>query len=562
MSPRPAPARARSGREPSRTLAWTAWQAALGSGSAGARRLGVLVCVAAVLLSGFAAVARGQDQNFDQLSYHWYTTWALLHGQLFEDGAWANVQVLFNQSYNVPWYLLVAHLPARAAGFAIGALQGLNLVLVYLIAVRAGRCGLLSSALYVPAVAVVVAGTGAMVRSELGTSFGDNIVSLPLLVGVLLVLVSLERGHRPVTGLLLLAGAAAGVSAGLKLTYAAYVAAFLLIGPVLTMQGWRDAVRRTALLTTGVAVGFLVAALPWMIPLYQRFGNPVFPFYNGIFTSPWFAPVDYHDERWRAHSVGELVRYPFNSLQTTTRNSEVPYQDIRWGLLLVLAAVAGAVVLTRLARRRRAGGVLVAGSVGLQRAVFAGAFLVAYGLWLVLFGYQRYLVPLEYLYPMVAIGLVATLVPRQAPLSAPLAVLVVLTTAFASPGDWGHRPWQGPWFDIAVPAALEDPSAVLLDAGDDPLSYIVPSLPEDVEYIRVGYSPGENETAAEIQRRVARATGPLLLLVSGKTNPELLMRYGLRRTERCEPLRGGSVQYLQLCQVERVGSAAPGPTAR
>src|ERR1700730_11089453 len=188
----------------------------------------LLLAPVAMLGCGALALWLGQDASFDQLTYHLYGPWALLHGRLLVDVFPAFTGPTFhNPSADIPFYLLAAHAPPRVTGFVLGAVHGLVAVPLYLIA----RALVPENRLV--ALLIVLAGlAGAMSVAETGTTFGDDLTATLVLAGLAAALVTLPRlcraPLRHATVLALLAGVPVGVAAGLKLTGAIHAGAFAL----------------------------------------------------------------------------------------------------------------------------------------------------------------------------------------------------------------------------------------------------------------------------------------------------------------------------------------------
>src|SRR5271166_1288080 len=84
---------------------------------------------------GMYSFYRGQDVNFDQLNYHYYSAYAFLHDRLSIDAAPAGlIHSYFNPLPYLPFYLLERSLPPRVVVFLLGAWHGCNVGLVLLIA--------------------------------------------------------------------------------------------------------------------------------------------------------------------------------------------------------------------------------------------------------------------------------------------------------------------------------------------------------------------------------------------------------------------------------------------
>ena len=135
--------------------------------------------------SGVGSLVLGQDINTDLCRYHFYNGYAFVHGRFDTDLVPAALGTFLNPTLDSLHYLGIAHLPPRLFGFLLGALQGLNPALVFLLARRLLE-GPGSGTLAV--LVGVLAATGPTAHSSLGTTMGDTTVSIPLLASLLVVL--------------------------------------------------------------------------------------------------------------------------------------------------------------------------------------------------------------------------------------------------------------------------------------------------------------------------------------------------------------------------------------
>ena len=152
----------------------------------------VAACVAVPLVFGAWAVQLGRDANWDLQNYHWYNAYAILHWRYDRDVAPAMGQTFFSPLLYVPWYLLGIALPARAMGFVIAAVQSVNLLLLYGIALTTLP---IQRALHreFASLAIAAAGMcGGMSLGLLGTTFIDSVVSIGLLGSMLAVVAGRE----------------------------------------------------------------------------------------------------------------------------------------------------------------------------------------------------------------------------------------------------------------------------------------------------------------------------------------------------------------------------------
>ncbi|HUY30733.1 MAG TPA: hypothetical protein VMV02_07060, partial [Acidimicrobiales bacterium] len=343
-----------------------------------ARRAALLVFPLGCAL---AALAIGQDANYDLLNYHYYIAYAFLHARLGIDVYTAQLQSLLNPFLDIPFYVLMNHTPPRIEAAVVGALQGVNLVLVYLIGRRVTRSRLLAAS------AAIAAGVAGGFASELGNSMGDTIVSIPLLAGVLFALVALGRsearvaaarggaragatstpaspatrsvaGRRPELAWWLAAGAAAGFGAGLKFSELP-IALGVVIAAASPRARLRERARRLATIAAGLVAGVLVTSGYWSWFLWRNYKDPI-AFTQasfGIFHSPYVPQTNLGASRFGPKSLADAVVFPLYWVVHPLRVAEVRFRELSMPIayalvaLLVVAVAARAVV-----RTARAGG--------------------------------------------------------------------------------------------------------------------------------------------------------------------------------------------------------------
>ena len=530
----------------------------------------------ALLLSGCVSLWLGQDLNFDLLSYHYYNGYAFLDGRLERDLAPVGWHTYINPTLDALFYAGMTKLPARVFGFALGALQGANLALIYLLslAVLAPLGSRTARALAL--VAAALAGLGPSARSLLGTTMGNNLVSLPVL-GSLVVLLwppllrETRSGWPDWSAARLVAVAAlCGAATGLRLTAAGEHLALLAV--TLAFAAWgrppRSALRAGGWLVLGSAVGFAMTAGYWCLQLALRFGNPLFPFANQIFRSPWFEPHFFRDQRFAARGLLDVLRPPLDlALGHTDRLLEIGVRDARVLVLFVVVVAALVVTLTR--RCRRGADAAWAPSPGSFLLAF---WFSAYAVWVAAFYYYRYMTTLELLAPLAVFVALRTLVATR--LLLPLAVALAIGLGLEARSEsWGRGDWQENWFGVELPALARRPGTLVLIAGA-PVSFALPYFPADATFAHltaIRDKGGSDLFARELQRRIDTHLGPLLLVAPFRVdsraqdprtrrprwtyNPEedvtpAATEFGLQLTERCNDIRTRRLR-LYLCDVER-----------
>jgi hypothetical protein len=524
---------------------------------------GALLLVPVVL--GLYAVRLGRDANWDLQNYHWYDPYALLSWRYDRDVAPALGMSFFAPLLYVPWFWLGTVLPARALGFVIGAVQSINLLLLYGLALvmlpierRPAR----------EAVALMLAALGmcgGMSMGLLGTTFIDSIVSIGIRGSLLTVIAGLPvmtaapraRAARRAA----LAAIPAALAVAGKLTVGPFIVAlaagFLVIEAPVRRRLW-------LLVWFGIG-GTLTAAIwlgPWLVQLWSMTGDPFYPFFARAFDSPFGADA-WNFDRWLPRNLAEALVYPFVIAAHGPRVAEVAFTDYR---LAAAYALVPAALGLRLCGRPDARAPLPAGLPYLL-AVMA----VGYVLWLTMFSYYRYAVTLELLAPL-AVALAVMALPYAWPLRAMAIGLIMLGLAATTrPADWGHLPWTARLVEVAVPPIADPATASILLMGQ-PISYVVPALPPQVAVIDIemAYWEGGNRKAWAqlIRTRLASRQGALYGIMLAGKEPEMAQAaapFGLTLdAARCQPMPTNlpsaglpAVNTLSFCPFER--TTTPGP---
>lgn len=420
----------------------------------------IAIAVGSMLAGALYTFATGEDVNWDWQNYHEYNVWAVLNGRYGVDAVPPGFQTYFNPIVYFPVYVLRHSLPSPYGLMIIGAIHGLNLALICLLARLLLRQAATFAAI---AAAVAIAASGPMTLSEVGTSFSDILLALPVIGGCLLILTA---DRRPVVRHVL-AGLLIGAAVGLKLTDVVYA-----IGAAAAVLAAARPLRATALLGLGGIVGAALTGGEWCLIAWRDTGNPIFPLFNAVFESGEAASINLMDAQFLPHGVSDALAYPFYWLMGDHRGAEHPFRDARFA---VVAFLLGLALLVRMTRN---GAILTRRDV--QLLVM---FSVSYLAWLGLFSIQRYAVVLELLCGPIIVLLLARLAARAGPKlltesPVPLrALMLTVAAAIASwsqPADWWHRPWSDA-YRPKISDALDAPATYFLLGK--PLAYIAPQLP-------------------------------------------------------------------------------------
>ena len=433
------------------------------------------IILTSLALCWFYALSRGQDANWDQLNYHLAVPFLLLHGQLWDSVAPAGIQSYFNPLIFLPGYWVVTHLPPIAASLVFASEQAVAFMIAGWICLtlapptREGRWMAIGG--------FVLCLTSPMALSEAGTTDTDVITAIPVLLAYYL-LMTRESARSPLRACLF-AGVLLGAAGALKLTNLLFVfgvPGFLLAGT----QPWRQRLALLATTALATVAAFLLLAAWWHVQLWQRFGNPVFPYYNNIFRSPDFPATPLVDPRFGMKSAWDLLRFPLYWLvggsptpSLKSPAAEVDPRDARFVLVIIgLACLTIASTIRPNLRRR----VLAHPASGL---LFA--WVAVYVVWLAAFGIHRYMIALEILTGAVLLWLflqIGNARLRHALLAATcLATVIVLHVP-----SWERLPFAAHWRTIAA-ETIPLSGRPLIFLADLPTAFVSASLPTSASYV-------------------------------------------------------------------------------
>ena len=510
------------------------------------RHAGWLSLLLTMLAAVSFALVIGEDGNGDQRAFHVYNVWLLLHPHQDPAGGVGGLGGLVPSAWNLPWYFLALKTPAWVAVAYLGALHGLTVWLSGAITWSAARNASTSWRLLLTVVVTFISCVAPATLTEFATTFGNLTTATLVLAAVLLYLRRGEGGLRGWRAWWI--GLLAGAAFGLKWTNA--VAVIALVAAVLVCEPLgRRMIRRSLGMIAGLTAGALLTGGYWAFLMWRRFGNPLFPFYNNLFSSEYGPTNNFHDERFSPH-FPEALGMPFRMLYVAGYPSEWHGRDARWALIVGLAL---GTLIAHVVRRRSEFAKQLPQS-RLVRAIdrrFVFTFTaVGWAVWLVQFSIARYLIVLELMSGLAMLVLIDCLVQRtpRKLLALTLAGTVVLAY-FIVPG-WTRRAPSGSWYAYEVPAMAKQHNLLVLFPETVMYDFVLPALPGDVQAARVpkafgdhypGLVWGAGKEDFEIAQEIDEHHGPIISITSWEGLPRveaIASAYGLKmQSDECDHLR-------------------------
>jgi hypothetical protein len=514
----------------------------------------------AALILGWAVfvVAHGKDMSWDFRNYHWYIPYAFLNGRMNFDVAVAHQATFYNPFLDIPFYLLATHTHSWFALGVLGAVQGSNVVPVYLIA----RSVVVSDHKKIIAgILALLALTGSLTVSLAGATYYDDVMSVFVLTGLALVITQREvladgalwRGML-VAGI---AGLITGSAVGLKLPEAPFALGFAAALAILPGD-WKHRSTRLAAGGLGGVIGVAIFAAYWFVKMQHLTGNPLFPYFNEVFHSPLALTASYRDMRFIPTDLKHQLLFPLLFSVDWGVADDLPFQDIRVGLAYVLVILT--LPLWWFGRKNREAMI----DTWAAAALFAFV-IVAYVAWLKIFGIYRYILLLEMIAPLViyvSVSLVPTTV-RARLVTIGILILGVLVTTKA--GLLARAPLGDPYIQVTIPPIAHPDNTMLLMTGEAPMGYLAPSFPPQIPIVRIDgwmIRPDDgSRLTAETLKRVSAYKGDLYAIFipyEAARDRDALAVYGLAiRGPDCRDMVTNLGGLYRFCPVIRVQSPKP-----
>jgi hypothetical protein len=536
-----------------------------------------LVYVSCALLALATSYRLGKDMQWDTLDYHLYAGFSAIHDRFGLDYFAAAPQSYLNPYAYAPFYLLATSgLSALEVAGILAAIQSAILWLTYELASTVAPPGRASRRIVLGIGAALLAFANPVLMEQFGSSFADITTAELVLAGALLLVGAIRASSA---WRVAAAGCLLGAASALKLTNSLDAISLAII-PLFLPVRWPKRCGCTALYGLSAALGFVLVSLPWSIQLERQFGNPLFPLLNGVFRSPEYTTAAVVDYRFIPASLAAALWRPFAMAAPVRVHFERPAPDLRYALLLVLAAL---LVLARWASHSRGGRKVACAAEGsaANRALLAlgSAFLINWVIWLTLFGNSRYFIPMACVAAVLVMALACRLLlawPR-----AFACVVAVILLAQVCQVDAGavfrpSYPWAGEqWFDVSVPHAVAAQPALYFSVEVQSNSFVVPYLPAGSGFINVegDYVLGPDGVNGARIRELIRRFAPHLrvLVLDSRVDAErdndvphldnvddAVLPFGLRvDSASCSRIVARATPKLEIMTVGRARSRLP-----
>ncbi|WP_155856344.1 hypothetical protein [Acidiphilium cryptum] len=441
-----------------------------------------------VLLTNAAVVciiarSLGADINWDLLNYHFYNGYLWAHGKLIQDSL-CTEQSYLDPRLNFFYYLLIRNFAPLTVNLIIAGFQSLGISAAWLLCFHLLKIYNIRTRLILSSVAAISAIIGPIFWSEIGGTMGDTLLASPIILAIFFSLISQERDRLIY---LFFAGLLVGFVAGLKFTNMIYAVGFVFAFILTTLYRYKFNIRRLVIVETifcfSFLSGFVLLYFNIGYLLFVTYKNPIFPYFNNIFHSPYIGNYAIRDERWFPQNLIGYITLPFEFVvrhhpkpnQQHIIGMEIPFRTIFPALYFIISPS----ILLYLYFKKIKNNELY--DIFFVLSFFAGSFFV----WEEVFSYYRYFAAAEMIFPTILLVLLVRwgrliMHWRHHSMTYVAAALLVATAAAYSLPDsnWGREAFSSSYFG-ASKREFKSYNNALLIVGFRPLGFILPYFPLD-----------------------------------------------------------------------------------
>jgi hypothetical protein len=519
------------------------------------KRQTVILLLVILIIGGLFSVYQGQPADFDFLNYHYYNGYGILHGRFGWDVVPARMQSFFNpymDAFNY-WTIQVIHQP-KLVGFLWGAISAIGLFFMLKIAFLLLDVADKFTQFFYIVIAAIIGISAPTVISQLGSPMNDAQSAAIVMLALWLLLKYFQQAdNKHAIGYLIVAGLCLGVVSGLKLTCAIYAISAVL---ALLFSGvhWLRSVWLAFAFVLSIGVGFLMADGWWAWKLYHDYANPLFPFFNNIFHSPYYPDISARDQGYGAHGIWQAIIYPFYLLKANTLTTEIPMRDWRFATVLVLAVVA--IIYKLFASNLKEPKFNNAGSR--QWRFIYLFFLFAYFIWVLEFGIYRYAIPLELLSGIIIVALFHRIYRFNKFKKTILLILTALMVGTTIYPNFGHQPYGKTYLAVQGPALTDN--ALVIETGPCQ-SFVIPFFPVTTRFVDPTFPHfDQNALAARV---IHSHQGSFYVLISSSTYwpmQKLQEQYDLVPAGPCQTYTTtiNAISSFKLCPLKRQNKLSVG----
>jgi hypothetical protein len=522
----------------------------------------ILVVFIFPIICGLISISFGKKITWDLLSYHYYNGYAFLNGRLGFDIAPVGIQTYLNPVVDILFYSSAQYFSPKRIQFILGAVQGFNLSLLFLIfwEVTNIHDWKIKTVLGMVLVSASFLAPGYLL--ELGSTGYDNIISIFVLLSILLLININDQlaGNKLRSAIISagLAGLLLGVGTGIKLYLTIYAISILFVW-LFFIDGAKNKIIVISIIGILFILGVLISGGFWFSTLWLNFKNPIFPFYNNIFKSNYISPEwqFIYYEPYIPDTLWQYLTWPLIFSRNSKHVVENSFVDIRFGLTYLIILIAALrIVLVKTKNNNQL--------IEPKKATILFFFFIAsFTIWMSMFSYYRFLIVLEILIPMIILILLDKLSDaNETRIVAGLVVVVSIILTFnPDPSSIKGGKWDDRFFKIDSSSFPSAENTIIIFLGRSPMGYIIPEAPPQIRFVRPDWNfvPQEQQGLIyeETNNLLSQHNGPIYVVYNEADFSSLDITNSLGRfkldyhPDNCGDIRDNIAAHLIICKLTR-----------
>lgn len=425
-----------------------------------------------LLGGGLLSMVLRYEMSWDFANYHYFGPWAFLNDRVGYDVAAAGFNAFYNPFMDMPLYFLIKYFNDYPLfiHFMQGLWSGAMLYLIFKISLLCFDTNTWRGKISV-VLAMLVALTGNAFFMQIGTSSNDIQTTVLVMISFYMLLKEINRDNMR-AWVFLAAGYIMGASMGLKLTTVTYcVSSGLAL--ILFYKHLSKPLLFISLFAVGGLCGFLTFEGYWMFILWEKFGNPFFPFANAIFKSPWAEADDNSYMFFRPRTFTQFLIHPFVMSLSFNRFEGMAWSvDFRMAIIYSVAIIYAIRLFVRRVRKQPI-------EIDKQQKFLMLFLLLSYLIWVNLFSLMRFYVPIEMLSAIYIVKALMSIKPKSLiseslyyTFMSILLFIMVSTPYFTD--YWGKKIYDEKWMKYVQFDDVKIPDDTLLLSYNLPMAMALP----------------------------------------------------------------------------------------
>lgn len=433
------------------------------------------IIILTVLVLLIFIISRGQDRNWDLLNYHFYNGYALLNWRYSVDNIAAYWQTFFNPVINAISYLIIRYIAFPFSTVIISLIQLSVIYPLYMIIKNLNYEFFKENSNKLSLLILFLSILSPVWLSELGTTFYSSWTAVPIIFAIA---IHLSQDYKNIKlSKVFLSGFLLGMSFGFKLTNGLYLPPFFLFLLFSLYADQKKILSSIILFFISTFIGFLISSGWWSLYLYYEWQNPLMPFYNAFFKSPYYALNNFRDLNWKFSSLGDFFLFFFDAATGTKKTLEISFTDIRYLLVYIFSG-------TFFIRYLYSLQILTLKNFCTKTNSFIIFYLATIFLWGLMFAYHRYIIALELITGIFLSVLIYKCKFDKSKIILILSILIVMCFTFIRIPDWSHSKIRFSDvydFNIKFPESIKSEPAKYLLYGA-PFGYLLPYMPQESRF--------------------------------------------------------------------------------